>query len=109
MVAVFLVIGGLVSGFSIFSTKAEIAEIASVRRNAQFLISTAQGAENAATLFGARTLSPVVAVSDDSAMDLMATFSPTLGAVRSNDAFAGAAPNQAATTSESAYTSSLSR
>ncbi len=82
IVAVFLAIGGLLSGVSVLNGKTGIVEVASARRSSEFLISTAQGAETTATLFGTRTLSPVAAVSGDGVLDQKSIFSDTLGAVK---------------------------
>jgi hypothetical protein len=82
IVAVFLVIGGLLSGASFFADKTGVVSVAAAHRNASFLISTAQGAVNTATLFGARAIPPVSAVSGESAPDPRLLFSATLGTVK---------------------------
>ena len=82
IVAVFLATGGLLSGVSALGNKTGITEVASTRRSAEFFISTAQGAQNAATLFGAQTLSPVTAVSGNGALNSKSVFSVSLGAVK---------------------------
>jgi hypothetical protein len=109
IVAVFLVVVGLLSGVSVFDGKAGATEVASARRSAEFFISTAQGAENATTLFSARTLSPITAVSDASAPNPRFVYSTALGAVKDigMSAEAGADPQKAS--SEPVHVSSLSR
>jgi hypothetical protein len=104
IVAVFLAIGGLLSGVAIFRDGTRVADITSVRRNVAFFIPTAQGAENAAMLFGARTPYPVTAVSGNEAQAPELVFSVTLGAVKDP----GSDIDQR-TSSTPRYNSSLSR
>jgi hypothetical protein len=107
IVAVFLVTGGLLSGIPVFNHSIQITESASAHRNTAFFISTAQGAENMATLFGVRNIPPVSAVSLNSAPDRRLVFSVTLGAI--SNISATASVHQDGTSSESVYVSSLSR
>jgi hypothetical protein len=104
-VAVFLVIGGLLSGASVFKNKAGVIEAASTHRNAEFFISTARGAENAAALFGARPISPVAAVFNDGAPGQQLVFSTARGAVKDTEY----GPDQHGASSGSVQISSLNR
>ena len=88
IVAVFLVIGGFLSGISVIDSRTGVVEVAAGNRGAGFFISRAQGAENATMLLGARAPSPVVAVSDNSVLNPKLVFSTNLGAVKSAGAFA---------------------
>ena len=82
IVAVFLVIGGLLSGVFVFKNQTVTTGAVSGGRNAEFFISTAQGAENAAMLFGTQPLSPIAAVSGDGATSSGKVFFTALGAVK---------------------------
>lgn len=94
IVAIFLVIGGLLSSLSILGSKTGAIEVASAHRSTEFLISTAQGAEIAATLFGAQTPSPVTAVSGDGTLNARSVFSAMLGAVKDPGSNSGPRPVQ---------------
>lgn len=93
IVAVFLVIGGLLSGISAFNNRTGTTDIVLASRKAEFFISTAQGAESAATLLGDRIPSSVTAVSDESVPDQRLVFSTTLGAVKDPGASMGDGTN----------------
>jgi len=82
IVAVFLVIGGLASATSVIQNGTHAAEVVSTHRSGEFFIPTAQGAENAATLFSMRTLSPITAVSSDNTQGQRLVFSAAQGAVK---------------------------
>jgi hypothetical protein len=82
IVAVFLVIAGLLSGASVFKNQTGIARAVSGGQKDEFFISIAQGAENTAMLFGARSLSPIAAVSGDGATSSGKVFFTALGAVK---------------------------
>ena len=84
--AVFLVIGGLLSGAFVFKNQTGITDAVSGGQRAEFFISTAQGAENAVMLFGAQPLSPITAVSGDGATSSGKIFLTALGAVKDADA-----------------------
>ena len=82
IVAVFLVIGGFLSGISLLSSQTGIRETAAARRDTEFLIPTAQGAENAAALFSARILPQVTAVSNSNIPSLRAIVFVASGAIK---------------------------
>lgn len=107
IVAIFFVTGGLLLGIPVFNHNIQITESASAHRDMAFFISTAQGAENTATLFGVRNVPPVSAVSLDRASDRRSIFSITLGAVSAMSAATGV--HQDGTSSEPVHISSLSR
>jgi hypothetical protein len=72
----------LFSGSAVFNSKTGVAEVASAHRDAELFISTAQGAMNTATLFGARAVPSISAVAGGNAPDPRLVFSPTLGTVK---------------------------
>jgi hypothetical protein len=80
--AVFLVIGGLMSGFFISNSKAGTIEVASSHRNGEFFIPAAQGAETAGALIGERAPSPMFAVSNSDILESRSIFFTALGAVK---------------------------
>jgi hypothetical protein len=80
IMAIFLVVGGLFSTM-LLNNGTGITEASPAHRSAEFFISTAQGAESSAALFGARTLSSLTAVSGDGTLDIRSAFSVNLGAV----------------------------
>jgi len=90
IVAIFLVMGGLLSGILISENSTGIVRAASAHQETTFFISTARGAENVTTLLGARIPSPVTAVSDNSGSNTKSIFSNTLGAVKDAGAFGSA-------------------
>jgi len=95
IVAVFLVIGGLLSGATVLNSRMQGTEVLSNHRNNDFFISIARGAENAAALFGARTLSSITAVSANGGPYSKVVFSPTLGAIKDpGTSIQASSPNQ---------------
>jgi hypothetical protein len=81
IVAIFLVAGGLALGACSFQKVAGTVAV-STQRDGAFFISTANGAENASTLFGARVIPPVSALTDDNETYTHSAFSPASGAIK---------------------------
>jgi hypothetical protein len=82
IVAVFLVIGGLLANGLFSQANTQVTETALSERGGAFFISTAQGAESIATLFGERTASAISAVSSDDIPEQRAIFSVASGAIK---------------------------
>jgi len=81
-VAIFLVIGGLLSNTPLFHPSIGTTETVLSRQKGSFFVSTAQGAENITALFGERTISPVSAISGNSTLGQGSIFSVVSGAIR---------------------------
>jgi hypothetical protein len=82
IVAVFLVTGGLLVSAFASRVPAQMTETATAHQDGAFFISTAQGAENTAALFGGQTVSAISAVSGDSVSGPKAIFFVASGAIK---------------------------
>jgi|GEM_PF-1724392 hypothetical protein len=81
IVAIFLVMGGLLSGAFVFGNNGGETQV-TPSRGSGFFISAARGAEGATMFLGIQVPSPITAVSNNSELNTKSVFSNTLGAVK---------------------------